>query len=169
MNLTEETPRVSKYSTTSAIPINHKSYFGRENSSELEVAGGFLKMKTTVLLPNKYYCFNPTFYARQTSVEFNGSFYESGNFCNLSQKCNLDIWLQNMNLSIWENKLGKQRVLGMMFKMMMTKVMNVLVLGLFPNPNQTNWSSKTKWRESSNEHSHWTFKRRSLMTLKSYR
>ena len=37
MNLTEETPRVSKYSTTSAIPINHKSYFGRENSSELEV------------------------------------------------------------------------------------------------------------------------------------
>lgn len=29
-----------------------------------------------------------------------------------SLRNNLDIWLQNMNLSIWENKLGKQRVLG---------------------------------------------------------
>ena len=161
MNLTEETPRVSKYSTTSAIPINHKSYFGRENSSELEV---FSKWKQRYCYRTSIIALTPHFMQDKLRLNLMVHFTRVETFVT-SLRNNLDIWLQNMNLSIWENKLGKQRVLGMM----MTKVMNVLVLGLFPNPNQTNWSSKTKWRESSNEHSHWTFKRRSLMTLKSYR
>ena len=60
LEATVEALRVSKYSTTSAIPINHKSYFRWENSSVdwHRLGYFFLKMNTTVQLP-KYIAFNP--------------------------------------------------------------------------------------------------------------
>ena len=102
LEATVEALRVSKYSTTSAIPINHKSYFRWENSSVdwHRLGYFFLKMNTTVQLP-KYIAFNPHILCQTNFNEWRlKNFYSP-------PRNNHDIWWRVNWAQIWCLDMGK--------------------------------------------------------------